>query len=109
VYISGGGSDPGSDSCGRRLALRADLQCRLWPVTLSALALEAFLGEIVGALQTQPEDFRRKSSWEGQRCRPLNRGVERLQGEKQDPACLVYGGRTYWGRSDIDPLLDRTA
>ena len=54
-------------------------------------------------------DFRRKGSWEGQRCRRLDRGTERLQGEKQDPACPVCSDRTYWGRSDIDPFLDRTA
>lgn len=109
VYISAGGSNPGSDSCGGRLALRADRQRRLRAVTLFALALEAFLGEIVGALQTQPEDFRRKGSWEGQRCRRLDRGAERLQREKPDPACLVCSGRTYWCLSDIDPFLDRTA
>lgn len=54
-------------------------------------------------------DFRRKGSWEGQRCRRLDRGTERLQGEKQGPACPVCSDRTYWGRSDIDPFLDRTA
>lgn len=52
-------------------------------------------------------DFRRDGSWKEQRSRRLDRSYERVQGERENPACPVCGNQTCWGRGDVEPFLNR--
>tara|TARA_R110000787_G_scaffold284415_1_gene398097 strand:+ start:21622 stop:23034 length:1413 start_codon:yes stop_codon:yes gene_type:complete len=51
--------------------------------------------------------FRGDSGWAAQRTRRFDIGVERLQGAKQDPNCILCVDEAYWGRGDIIPFMDR--
>lgn len=46
------------------------------------------------------------SAW--QRVRRFDVLTDRRPGATQDPSCPICVDRTYWGRADVDPFLDRT-
>ncbi len=51
--------------------------------------------------------FRGEEGWVAQRGRRFDLGVDRFQGAKQDPHCILCVDETYWGRGDIIPFMDR--
>ena len=51
--------------------------------------------------------FRGDAGWAAQRVRRFDLGIDRLQGAKQNPACVICTGEAYWGRGDVKPFLDR--
>ncbi len=51
--------------------------------------------------------FRGDEGWSAQRVRRFDLGVDRLQGAKQDPNCILCVDETYWGRGDMIPFMDR--
>lgn len=51
--------------------------------------------------------FRPGGGWAAQRIRRFDLGIDRLQGAKQDPHCILCGDEGYWGRGDTTPFMDR--
>jgi len=51
--------------------------------------------------------FRGEGGWAAQRVRRFDLGMDRLQGAKQDPNCILCSDQTYWGRGDMIPFMDR--
>lgn len=51
--------------------------------------------------------FRGDEGWAAQRGRRFDIGVDRTQGAKQDPHCILCVDDAYWGRGDIIPFMDR--
>lgn len=51
--------------------------------------------------------FRGEGGWAAQRVRRFDLGIDRLQGAKQDPNCILCSDQTYWGRGDVIPFMDR--
>ena len=51
--------------------------------------------------------YRGDGGWTGQRVRRFDLGVDRLQGAKKDPNCILCVDEAYWGRGDIIPFMDR--
>lgn len=54
-------------------------------------------------------DFRREGAWKEQRFRRLDRGFERVQGERPNSSCPVCTNQACWGRGDVEPFLERVA
>lgn len=52
--------------------------------------------------------FRGEEGWAWQRTRRFDRLEDRRPGAKQSSHCAVCVDRSYWGRGDIEPFLDRT-
>jgi molybdopterin/thiamine biosynthesis adenylyltransferase len=53
-------------------------------------------------------EFRGREGSVWQRVRRFDLMADRRPGATQDPACPICSDRTYWGRADIEPFLDRT-
>ena len=50
---------------------------------------------------------RSDEGWAAQRIRRFDLGIDRLQGAKQHPGCILCVDQGYWGRGDVAPFLDR--
>ena len=51
--------------------------------------------------------YRSDEGWAAQRIRRFDLGIDRLQGAKQHPDCILCVDQGYWGRGDVAPFLDR--
>lgn len=52
-------------------------------------------------------EFRGREGSVWQRVRRFDLMTDRRPGATQDPACPICADRTYWGRADVEPFLDR--
>jgi len=53
-------------------------------------------------------EFRGKGGFAWQRVRRFDLLADRRPSTNQDPHCPICVDRSYWGRADVDPFLDRT-
>ena len=66
----------------------------------ACLAVDELLQALTG--------FRGCAGWASQRTRRFDHLQDRRPGAKQQPQCLLCSLQTCWGRSDVEPFLDRT-
>ncbi len=52
-------------------------------------------------------NFRGSEGWLGQRSRRFDRGLDFKPGATRDLHCPICVDRSYWGRADVTPFLDR--
>ena len=65
----------------------------------ACLAVDELLQALTG--------FRAPEGWVWQRTRRFDLLVDRRPGADSQPHCAVCSSREYWGRSDLEPFLDR--
>lgn len=65
----------------------------------ATMAINEMLQGLVG--------YRDEIGWVAQRVRRFDLGIDRRQAARQDPGCILCVDKSYWGRGDIDPFMDR--